>query len=166
MNRQEIIDTAIRLEEDGRAFYLQAASEATAPAVQEVLRSLATDEENHIRWIRETLGPEKSARELNQETYARVKGVFAAAPEEAKEAFRAAREDLEPLRLALEREREAWKAYEKWAAETEDSSLAEILRKLAEVERFHERLLENTILYLEDPASYHQQEEGWLLDGG
>jgi hypothetical protein len=34
------------------------------------------------------------------------------------------------------------------------------------VEKFHEELLQNTILYLEDPAQYFQQEEGWMLDGG
>ncbi len=165
MDKKEIIDTAVRLEEDGRSFYLEAASKASNPAVREVLASLAKDEENHIEWIRNTLGVEKSARELNEETYGRVKHIFAQAPEGTKEAFQAARDDLKPLRLALEMEQKTWKAYQDWAGEVEGADLQALLLKLVEVEKFHERLLENTLLYMEDPAAFHQQDEGWLLDG-
>ncbi len=165
MDTQEIIRTAVQLEEDGRAFYLDAASRAANPAVKEVLESLAKDEENHIKWIRETLGVEKSSRELNEETYGRVKHIFAKAPEGTKAAFTASKDDLQPLRLAVEREQKTWKAYQDWAEEVEEPGLQALLRKLVEVEKFHEHLLENTILYLEDPAAFHQKDEGWMLDG-
>ncbi len=165
MDKQEIIQTAVQLEEDGKSFYLDAAASASNPAVKDVLESLAKDEENHIKWIRETMGVERSARELNQETYGRVKHIFAQAPEETKEAFKASRDDIQPLKLAVEREQKTWKAYQDWAGEVSDPSLKALLEKLVEVEKFHEHLLENTILYLEDPASFHQKDEGWLLDG-
>ncbi len=165
MDKQEIIRTAVQLEKDGRAFYLDAASHASNPAVKDVLESLAKDEENHIKWIGETLGVEQSARELKEESYGRVKHIFAQAPEKTKEAIKASKDDLQPLHLAVEREQKTWKAYRDWAEEVSDPSLKALLEKLVEVEKFHEHLLENTILYLEDPASFHQKEEGWLLDG-
>ena len=165
MDKQEIIQAAVQLEEDGKSFYLDAAARSSNPAVKDVLESLAKDEENHIKWIRETLGAERSARELNQETYGRVKHIFAQAPEETKEAFKTSKDDIQPLQLAVEREQKTWKAYQDWAGEVNDPSLKALLEKLVEVEKFHERLLENTILYLEDPATFHQKDEGWLLDG-
>ncbi len=166
MDPQEIIQAAVRLEEDGRAFYLDAAARAADPRVREVLETLARDEENHIRWIRDTLGVDKSARELKEESYGRVKHVFAQAPEGSKEAFHLSRDELEPLRLAMGKEQQTWRAYGEWAGLVDDPALKELLAKLVEVEKFHEHLLENTLLYLEDPASFHQQDEGWLLDGG
>jgi rubrerythrin len=166
MDKQEIIRTAVQLEVDGRAFYLDAAGKVTSPAVKQVLESLAKDEESHIRWIEENLGIPESAGQLNRESYDRVKHIFAAVPKDQRERFVTSPDDIAPLRQAIDREVKTANAYTKWADEVDDPTLKGILQKLAEVERFHEKLLENTILYLENPDQYFQQEEGWMFDGG
>lgn len=163
MDKQEIIKTAVQLEKDGQAFYLEAAKASGHEAVREVFVSLAKDEEHHIEWIEKELGVAESARDLNRQTYARVKHIF---NRDAKAEAQAAGKETEPLRRAIKMEQDAARAYTDWAAELDDPGLKDILEKLSDVEKFHERLLENTILYLENPAEFFQQEEGPMLDGG
>lgn len=165
MDKATIIKTAVQLEKDGRAFYLGVAGRTASPAVKQVFESLAKDEENHIHWIQENLGVAESARELNQETYARVKHIFAEIPEAKRRQALASPNDIQPLRQAIEMEIKSARAYADWAAELADPTLKGILVKLAEVEQFHQELLENTILYMENPAEFFQREEGWMFDG-
>jgi rubrerythrin len=163
MDKQDVIKTAVQLEKDGRAFYLAAASKTANEAVRRVFTSLAADEENHIAWIEKNLGVAESAKELNRQTYDRVKHIF---NRDAQVEARASSTDIEPLRRAVTMEQESYRAYGDWADEVADPALSDILKKLVDVEKFHEELLQNTILYLEDPAQFFQNEEGWMLDGG
>ena len=163
MDKQDIIKTAVQLEKDGQAFYLEAAKNSSNAAIREVLVSLAKDEEYHIEWIEKELGVPQSAKELNRQTYARVKHIF---DRDAKVEAQASGTDIEPMRRAIQMERDSARAYADWAGELDDPTLKGILEKLVDVERFHEELLENTVLYLENPAEFFQQEEGSMLDGG
>jgi rubrerythrin len=166
MDKQEVIQAAAQMEKDGRAFYLEAAGKATNPAVREVLEHLAADELKHIEWIDEVLGPHDAGKEARGGAYDRLKHVFKEMPAEDRDKVMASESDLDPLRKALEFENRAVKAYAQWAEELSEADVREMCIKLVEVEKFHAELIDNTILFLENPAEYFQKEEGWMLDGG
>ena len=57
-------------------------------------------------------------------------------------------------------------AYENWAEEAGDPEVAGVCRKIADIEKFHKTLLENTMQYLERTIDWFMQEERWSFDGG
>ena len=81
LSSQEIVDAAVRLEEDGRAFYLDAAGKTANELTRRMLESLAADEANHIEWIKQNAGAPSSADVENQKLYASLRGIFAEAPD-------------------------------------------------------------------------------------
>ena len=166
MDKQEVIQAAVQMEKDGRAFYLDAAAKATNAAVREVLEHLAADELKHIEWINDVIGPHDAEKEARGEAYDRLRHIFREMPAEDREKVLASAIDLDPLRKALEFENRAVRAYSQWAEEMKDESVRDMCHTLADVERFHAKLIDNTLLFLENPTEYFQQEEGWMLDGG
>ena len=55
MEKQEILEAAFRLEEDGYAFYKEVASQAGNELAKKTFESFATDEQMHMQWIRELM---------------------------------------------------------------------------------------------------------------
>ena len=161
----EIVRVAIQLEEDGRKFYLAAASNAGSDATRKTFESLAADEVNHIAWIKK-IYPDIEPVDINQELYARVKDIFASAPADFRQGIRDSQSDIDALDRAIEIEDKATAAYDKWADEAELPDLKELCQKLASVERFHRQLLENMKTYLEQTDDWFQKEENWMFDGG
>jgi len=166
MNKQEVIQAAVQMETDGRDFYLEAAAKMTNPAVREVLEHLAADEVKHIEWINEVLGPHNAEKEARSDAYDHLRHVFKEMPAEDRQKILASETDLDPLRKALDFENRAVGAYAKWAEEMEDESVRKMCLQLVDVEKFHVELITNTLLYLENPTEFFQQEEGWMGDGG
>ncbi len=166
MDTKEIIDAALALEEEGKRFYEEKARNTDNPVVKRVFQSLAEDEERHALWIRKELPPPSTAGEAKKPAIQRFKQIFTEASEEWKREPSGGAEDIEPLRLALKIEEKSQASFAKWKAETEDKEMRSLLEKLEEAERFHGKLIENTILFLENPDRHFQMEEGWMLDGG
>jgi len=166
MDKQDVIQAAAQMEKDGRQFYLESAEKSPSTVVRKVLEQLADDELKHLEWIEANLGPHDAGQQARKDAYDRLAHIFKETSEEAKEAGNVMKGDIEPLRLGLDMENKSVVAYARWAEETDDAEVRQLLEALADVERFHAELLENTILYLENPTEYFQKEEGWMLDGG
>jgi rubrerythrin len=66
----------------------------------------------------------------------------------------------------VEREEKSRKAYAEWAEEAEAEDVKQLCTVLADAERFHRELLENTKEYFQKPGDWFMQEEGWMFDGG
>lgn len=162
---QEVVHAAIQLERDGREFYLEAAGKSSNELGRKMLESFAADELNHITWI-EAIS-EGSAPEVEPADgiYSRLKGIFAEAPAEVRRAAAGSPGDTAAIRIALGMEDKSVEAYEEWAADADDAPVRELCGKLAEAERQHRRLLENTMEYLENTGDWFMQEEGWIFDG-
>jgi len=164
--KQEVIKAAIRLEEDGRNFYLDAASKSESELARKMFESLAGDELKHMEWL-ESLSPAKrDAKEVNRDFYGKLRGIFAGIPESARRSAQISPGDMGALHMAIEIEKKSWQAYEKWAGETGDAEVRELCLLLAETERFHQELLENTRDYLNHTADWFFKGEDWTVDGG
>ena len=161
----EIVRVAIKLEQDGHQFYLDAASNAASDATRKTFQSLAADEVNHIEWIKK-IYPDIEPVDINQQLYAKVKDIFAGAPADFRAAIRNSQSDIDALNRAIQLEDKAAAAYEKWAGEADLPDLKELCQKLAAVEKFHRQLLENMINYLEQTDDWFQKDENWMFNGG
>jgi len=164
--RREVVRAAIQLERDGQDFYLKAAAEASNELGREMLRSFADDEQRHIEWLEAIVEGNVPETEPPQEIYDRLSGIFADAPDELRQAASGSSDDIDAIQVAIGMEDKSVAAYEKWAKDAEDEDIRELCGELAEFERLHRRILENTIEYLESTGDWFMQEEGWIFDGG
>jgi rubrerythrin len=165
--KQEIIEAAIQLERDGQEFYLSVAGKASSDLARQMFESLADDELIHIEWIGKMLSPdEEVATATKKKTYERLRGIFADVPEGVREAALSSEGDIEAINTAIKMEERSRAAYIKWADETDSDDLRGLCNALADQERFHRELLENSIQYLESTGDWFMVEEGWHFDGG
>ena len=166
MDRKHIIETAIQLERDGRKFYHDAAERASSEIARKMFESLAGDEVRHIEWIKSVSPGENTAGSVNRALYGRLSGIFKDASETVRKAAATCEDDINAMRLAIEMEERSAAAYATWAEESETADVRELCEMLADVERFHRELIENSIEYLERPGDWFMVEEGWHFDGG
>jgi rubrerythrin len=158
------IKAAIRLEEDGRDFYLAAAGKSTNVHAKKTFESLAADEAKHIEWIKERTAGVLDAATANRELYAALKGIFADASPESAAA--SADEDIEAIDAAICMEQKSVEAYADWAANGPSDAIRKLGSMLVGIEKFHRQVLENAKEYLANPGDWFMQEEGWSFDGG
>ncbi|MFH1709289.1 MAG: ferritin family protein [Planctomycetota bacterium] len=169
MKREAILQAAIKLEEDGRKFYLAMAGDAENDLARRTFESFAKDEANHIAWIKETLGGGGNiapADDAANAVYASVKKIFARVPASKKGKLGTSKDELKALKIAMGKEEASIKAYRKWADQSTDAEIAELFTSLAAVERVHRDLLANTREYLEKTGDWFMVQEQWSFDGG
>lgn len=166
VTRQEVARTAIKLEEDGKAFYLEVAAQASSDLVTKMFRSLADDELDHIKWIEDNVPGVDSAAEANRDMYARLKHIFADVPDHTKVDLAMSASDVDAINAARDMEKKSIDAYAKWAEDADDDDTKDLCRVLADIERFHLQVLDNTLEYFERTADWFMQEEQWNFEGG
>jgi rubrerythrin len=143
------LDVAIQTEKDGRDFYARAAERTSDPGGKVLFTSLADDELEHLRLLesqREALVeggrwlPPSAASEVDR---AREMG---GAPIFGREALAqnvdAYTSELSALRMAYLIERDAVTFYTRAASETEDPDGRAMYERLVEMEKEHQRILE------------------------
>jgi rubrerythrin len=143
------LDVAVQTEKDGRDFYMRAAERTADPGGKVLFASLADDELEHLRLLesqREALTqdgrwlPRPAASEED-----RVKEVEGA-PIFGREALAANVDqytsELSALRMAYLIEKDAVTFYTRAASETEDPNGRAMYERLVEMEKEHQRILE------------------------
>ena len=141
------LSQALKLEQEGRAFYLQAAEETLDEKGKRTFLSLAADEERHAEMVQ---------RQLHEigggGSYALLPDIDATdidldgklfPPERAQVEARIGRNpnELEALHVALENEIRSYDLYRAAAKETESAAGQQMYRWLASAEMTHFNLL-------------------------
>lgn len=167
----EALQLALKMERDGRQFFLDASSRASHPLTKETFDSLAAWELEHIRIIerfhdslRDTgqwasVAPLQSKKGAAIETF---KTVFQKAREEIDETVKAETSDLEAYRMARDMEDKLSVFYKKQAGESADDNAQLFYTFMADQEQEHYRILDNGLQFLENPAQWFEREE-WLF---
>jgi len=151
---------AMKMEQDGRAFYLEHAEKTDDPALKRVLKELADDELKHYNLFKAMRDREKAEyREAEKTTIVRtVKNVFEqlrtqnqnfAFPDEAKNVWEQARE--------VEKKSEAF--YREKANEMADADQKRIWNRIADEEHRHWNTIENVIQFLARPKQWLEDAE-------
>jgi rubrerythrin len=143
------LDVAIQTEKDGRDFYVRAAEGTNDPGGKVLFASLADDELEHLRLLesqRQALTeggrwlPPSSAGE--EDRASEIVGAQIFGREALSDDVAAYTSELSALRMAYLIERDAVTFYTRAASETEDPDGRAMYERLVEMEKEHQRILE------------------------
>ena len=165
MSEKTVLNTAAQTERDGRAFYLQAAAEASNRLAREMFEALAAEEAKHLEYI-EALMAKRKVEHVPSTLQAHIKTLFTAAPEALRAKVKATETDRKAVAFALDIERKSYDFYMKWKDQADSESVRELCRELAEQENFHYRLFNQMREYLDRTGDWFMREEHWIFDGG
>ncbi|MGQ9559164.1 MAG: ferritin-like domain-containing protein [Candidatus Oleimicrobiaceae bacterium] len=171
----EALSLALKMEGDGRQFFLAARDKTEHPLAKQTFAYLADWELEHISIIQHFYaslrddGQWTSTAHLDGkrgEAIATFRTVFRAARERIDETVGTDADVLQAYRLARELEDKLIVFYRQRAAEARERAAQQFYRFMADQEREHHMILENSLRYLENPTQYHAEEENWMFDGG
>ncbi|MFO7871986.1 MAG: ferritin family protein [Kiritimatiellia bacterium] len=163
--RDEAVNAAIKLEDEGMSFYREAASQSKNGLSGRMFEALARDEERHKEWIQNLSSGGATASVANRELYQRLKTVFGDVPEGARLEALMSDDDNKAVEIAIGIEDRSIEAYDRWGREEEDEEVRKLCCALSGQERFHKQVLENTREYLDKTADWFMQEEQWNFEG-
>ena len=136
------LSQAIEMEKDGKEFYLKAASEASEEKAQEMFRSLADDEEAHLRLFQrqyDSIDAKEQWEVIPEAKDAKVPTmtqVFPMNPEEIKRTAGNA-SDLEVLVVGMEKEMQSFALYNAQAFKVSDPAAKDMYLYIAGQEQKH-----------------------------
>jgi len=93
-----------------------------------------------------------------------VKTVFNTAYKTVTDKNNPSKADIEAYKMAREFENKAISLYKDLITKVAEENARKFYRFLIEMEEEHFQLLDNTIQYLETPAHWFQNQEGWILE--
>jgi len=159
-----VLTRAMINEQDGYEFYLAAAERVADPQGKRMFTSLAGDESEHLRIIRneyERVGQGHAFLDLDtaRKTLP-AQSELKLFPEksELKGMLRRAKGDIGALKVALEFELKGYQMYTAAGKEAGDPNAAAVFRYLAEQENGHYELIQTSLTYLTDKGAWYFQE--------
>lgn len=168
MKIDDVIKTAIKMEEDGYDFYKKAEGRTTSDMGRKMFASLAGDELKHKRMLerlRDKVSQDATDMELPLPKE-RLKSVFADARANIDKTVAPSAGDIEALTFAMGKETESYEMYKSAADESTDPGVKKVLDRMAQEENHHYEILQETKYYLEQHKNWSIWEEGGPIEGG
>ena len=139
---------AIRVEQQGRQFYLKVAERTADEKGQAMFRSLASDELEHLDiLVKEYQALTNNEPWLTVEQAKETEPMFSLFPEEGED-LAIPQDDLSALKFAMDFEQRGYEMYRKGAMEAADATAQAVFQHLAKEENRHFVLLQRTHDYL------------------
>jgi rubrerythrin len=156
----DVFEFAMKMEQDGRDFYLRHAETVDNPALKKILLELADDEAKHFAIFKALRDGQNAEYKDEEQTkiFGTVKNVFEeikannpdyTPPAKAKDIWEEAR--------AVEKRAEEF--YRETAKELGDEHIGNILNRIADEEHKHWVTMENVIRYLDRPQHWLEDAE-------
>ncbi|MDX9858328.1 MAG: ferritin family protein [candidate division Zixibacteria bacterium] len=155
-----VFDFAMKMEQDGRAFYLEHADKVSHPQLKKILLELADDEAKHYAIFKALRDGQPTAYDEASRTgiLNTVKNVF----EELKAGNRVYSFPADARKIwaqAQEVEKKSENFYREKANEVGDKNQKHILNKIADEEHKHWVTMENVIRFLDRPKTWLEDAE-------
>lgn len=165
----EILQSAIQMEIDGRVFYLEAAQNSKSSLPRNLFEVLAKEEIAHEKAIKVIYDALKEGNEWPNEEITPAHGgnaenVFSAALKDPQQE-KAAANDVEAVRIALEMEERSYKFYKDHSEQASDAVEIKFYQALAHEEQEHIASLRDTEEYLTDTEGWYMKKQHITLDG-
>jgi len=155
----EPLSIALKLEEEGKRFFVEAASKVTSKSAKQTFEFLAAEEDKHIQRIREfyhTL--ENSGGEVVPETEASDADsrlvAFNDRMARLRDEINPTISDLEAYKTALKFENGAEEFYARQVAASGNANIKKFYTWLINEEAMHARVLKSCVQFVEDPANW------------
>ena len=148
-----VFDFAMKMEEDGKAYYEKLASQTSLPGLKTIFTRLAEDEQKHYEIFRElkTSGSVPAMQETTiiEET----KNVFADLPKEEK-TLKGLEGDLAAYQHAMKIESDSFRFYENAAGKEKNPATKSLLIRIAGEEHKHFNVMGNIYHFVNAPSQY------------
>ncbi|MBC7218368.1 MAG: ferritin family protein, partial [Candidatus Caldatribacterium sp.] len=149
MTLEAIFEFALKMEEDGRRFYLDGVSRVVNALSKEVLKRLADEELIHIERIQQGYERIRKGEQFVFESWGGIRkstqeyfeNIFTEAQKHAEELIPPTSEEFDVLKTAMDLESKAHKFYAEKKREVEDKDAQDFLDFLASEEYRHYNLL-------------------------
>ena len=163
------LQTAIRMEIDGKNFYLKASQESNHELGQRLLGTLAYEEDKHRQRFEEiynALSKKRgwTATPPKSDVGKKLRTIFARATGQA--AATASASELEAVKVALGMEKASYDFYQTQAGLATQDAERNFFQSIAGEESIHSLVLVDYYEYLHDPAAWFTNKEHHSLDGG
>ncbi|QIB70045.1 ferritin family protein [Aminipila butyrica] len=149
------IERAIKLEIDGRNFYLQQAESATNNGLKSIFHTLAEEERIHAQIL------QNKAEALSYElvdTYAEIKNLFLEI-EEYRDLIALAPDAVDAYSTALENERRSISLYTEMLKEATNEEERQVINFIIEQEKGHEKMMEQLVEMVSRPREWVESAE-------
>ncbi len=158
----EPLTIALKLEQEGRKFFLEAAARFESPLARQTFEFLAAEENKHIEHIREYYLSIESSGDtripaFNQLPPAERLKEFNDRMAELRDEIKPTATDSEAYEYALKFETGAEEFYEKCLNEATDPHVKEFYRWLIKEEEMHAKILNSCLQFVRDPAGWFKQ---------
>ncbi len=168
----KILEAAIRMEEDGRRFYLRSGRAAKNAVAKRLLISLAGEELKHIDRIKEIHSGLKADKDwadfgkfISKTAKAKLRLVFKPLSTAEKRRLKADPSNLEAIKISMGKEKNSYRYYDQQSKATDIRIAKVFYERLKKEEEHHYELLEDAYSLLSDPASWFVHEEGRVMEG-
>ena len=155
-----IFEYAMKMETDGRSFYLEHAEKTSVPALKKILKELADDELKHYNIFKAMKEGETAEYKEAEKTtiIASIKNVFEQMKADREEfTFDATAKSV--WEEALEVEKKSEDFYREKAGEVTSGEQKHILTKIADEEHKHWVPIQNVIRFLDRPNHWLEDAE-------
>ena len=167
----DMLNTALSMEEKGKAFYQKAIEQCANDLGQEIFRKLKADEDVHVARIKAIYaqlsgeGQWTDAWKEHKVELEDLGGFFRKLAKKHGASIQADTGDIEALNIGIDFEQKAVIFYKDQFEEAEDEIEREFIEHMIAEEKGHHAALADMKMYLENPESWFQEKERTLLDG-
>ncbi len=162
------LQTSIKMEIDGKAFYLKASMESTIDIGKKLLTQLAEEEDAHLQLferIYEQIRKDNSWPDTDVKTSSRVKTIFSSEKSKMLMPRKTSSDEVEAVKIAIDMEAKSYEFYRQQMNCAIYASETRFYEALVAQEHGHQLVLLDYLEFLQDPFSYFQKIEHHSLDG-
>ena len=167
----EALQIAIRMEIDGKEYYLKASQASSNELGKKLLQSLATEEDTHRQKFEEIYRTIQNRKvwpttDFQPDGGKGLRTIFARTTEEMGSNVNAPATELDAIQTAMDMESKTFDFYKSRGANAIYDTERDFYETLAAEEREHHLILLDYYEYLKDPAGWFVKKEHPSLDGG
>jgi rubrerythrin len=166
------LQTAIKMEIDGKAFYLKAGRASQNELGKKLLERLATEEDQHRRDFESIYQNIRSAKGWPENVTYKGDGgqglrtVFAVALKNMDQSVKSLSTELDNIQTAMAMENKTFDFYKERSGKAKFSTEKQFYEAVAMQEEEHFRVLLDYFEFLKNPAAWFVEKEHPSLDGG
>ena len=167
----EALQIAIRMEIDGKEYYLKASQKSSSELGKKLLKSLAAEEDIHRQKFEEIYSAIQNKRawpvtDFQPDGGKRLRTIFAKTTEGIGSRIKASATELDAIQTAMDMENKTHDFYKSQSKNATHDAERDFYETLAAEEKEHHLVLLDFYEYLKDPAGWFVKKEHPSLDGG
>ncbi len=164
----KILQLAIKMEQDGKKFYLRVSQESRHELGKKLMATLAGEEDIHrqqFEKIFEAIRQKKAwpKTDFHPDKGRHIQTIFA---EAIKESVAATENEQDAVTVAINMENQSYDLYKNQSLSAENTTEKQFFEALASEERGHQIALNDYLEFLKDPVDWFTMKERHSLDGG